>query len=379
MPEPKPASAPAHAPPMGAGVAIVTIILTLAAWTTIPLFLRSFIKHVDGWTANGWRYGISALIWLPPLVWAMRRGEAGRDLWKRALWPSVFNIVAQVCFGLAPYYIPPGLMTFSLRLQIVFVAIAAAILFLPERRVIRQGTFLLGLGVVLAGTSGTLLLDEQTKLWSTIKGLLGLGVGEAPSIVGDGEAMKAVAGATHERVIGVALAIGAGLLYAGYALSVRWWLQGRNPFIAFSVVSQYTALGLVALMLVFARDPATHAADYGAHAMNLSPRIFARLVLSSIIGIGIGHTLYYFSISRLGLAVSAGVVQLQPVTVSIASMFLFGEVLSAGQWACGLCAIAGAGLILWTQQRMGHRRGLPGGGSARASSRQLPDHRGNGA
>lgn len=340
---------------MGAGVAIVTIILTLAAWTTIPLFLRFFKDHVDGWAANGWRYGISALIWLPALVWATRRGEAGRDLWKRALWPSVFNIVAQVCFGLAPYYIPPGLMTFSLRLQIVFVAIAAAILFLPERRVIRQGTFLLGLGVVLAGTSGTLLLDEQTKLWSTIKALLGLGVTEVTAIAGEPGTANAAAAATHERVIGVALAIASGLLYAGYALSVRWWLQGRNPFIAFSVVSQYTAVGLVALMLVFARDPVTHALDYGAHAMHLSPRVFSLLVLSSIIGIGIGHTLYYFSISRLGLAVSAGVVQLQPVTVSVASMFLFGEVLSAGQWACGLCAIAGAGLILWTQQRMGRK------------------------
>ncbi len=355
MPEPMPAPDHGHTPPTGAGVAIMTIVLTLAAWTTIPLFLRFFKDHVDGWTANGWRYGISALIWLPALVWAMRRGEAGRDLWKRALWPSVFNIVAQMCFGLAPYYIPPGLMTFSLRVQIVFVAIAAAILFLPERRVIRQGTFLLGLGVVLAGTSGTLLLDEQTRLWSTIKGLLGLGAAEVPAVVVDGVAASAAAAATHDRIVGVALAIASGLLYAGYALGVRWWLQGRNPFIAFSVVSQYTAVGLVALMLVFARHPKTGAADFGLHALDLSPKIFSYLVLSSIIGIGIGHTLYYFSISRLGLAVSAGVVQLQPVTVSIASMFLFGEVLSKGQWACGLCAIAGAGLILWTQQRMSRK------------------------
>lgn len=87
--------------------------------------------------------------------------------------------------------------------------------------------------------------------------------------------------------------------------------------------------------------------------LDLQGRELFLLGLSALIGIGIGHTLYFFAISRLGVAVSAGVVQLQPITVSIGSMVLFGEVLTRGQWASGVLAIAGAGVMLWTQHRLG--------------------------
>jgi drug/metabolite transporter (DMT)-like permease len=325
MPQPEP-----DAPQLARGPAIVTIILTLASWTTIPLFLRHFKDHIDGWTANGWRYGLSALLWVPAILWAWSRDRWPDRLWQRALMPSLFNAIAQVMFGLAPYYIKPGLMTFSLRLQIVFVTIGAALLFAAERRVIRRPTFILGLLCVILGTSGTLLFKDE-----------GLGSGTG---------------------VGVALAIGSGLLYAGYALSVRSLLAGVNPFIAFAAVSQYTALILLALMFAFAHDrPPIEGVvqgtrDLGASALNLPTIEFIKLLASAIIGIGIGHTLYYFSISRLGLAVSAGVVQLQPVTVSIASLFLFDERLNSAQWISGLGAIAGAGLILFTQQRMAKHR-----------------------
>lgn len=314
-----------HAPPLARGPAIFTIVLTLASWTTIPLFLRYFKDQIDGWTANGWRYGISAFIWIPALIWAWQRDRWPNRLWRRALVPSLFNAAAQVLFGLAPYYIKPGLMTFSLRLQIVFVTIGAAVLFAAERRIVRTPTFLAGLAIVILGTSGTLLFKTE-----------GLGSGTG---------------------IGVAMAIGSGLLYAGYALSVRSSLAGVNPLTAFAAVSQYTAIILVILMVLLAHDKppidgtAQGVRDLGASALSLPALEMAKLVASAIIGIGIGHTLYYFSISRLGLAVSAGVVQLQPVTVSIASMFLFDERLNAAQWISGLCAIAGAGLILLTQQR----------------------------
>jgi drug/metabolite transporter (DMT)-like permease len=76
------------------------------------------------------------------------------------------------------------------------------------------------------------------------------------------------------------------------------------------------------------------------------------LVLSAVIGIGLGHTLYFASISRLGLAVAAGVVQLQPITVSIGSMLLFDERLNALQWIGGTIAIVGAVIMLIAQHRL---------------------------
>lgn len=320
--------APAHT---GTALGVLTIVCTLAGWTSIPLFLRFFAHDIDPWTANGWRYGISAVLWLPPLLLGAIRRTLPPDLWRAAFWPSVWNIPAQACFGIAPYFISPGLMTFSLRVNIVFVTLGAALLFAAERRIVRSPGFLAGLVMVLGGAATAVALQP---------GGLGGGTG-----------------------LGVAMAVGSGGLYAAYALAVRRSMMGMNPLIAFAAVNQITGAGLAALMLAFGKDHGVHVlalarAEWAVGFTSLAARdhVFSLLVLSAVIGIGLGHTFYFLSIARLGLAVASAVVQLQPITVSIASYFIFGEALTAGQWAFGLLAVVGAGVILFTQHRLARAR-----------------------
>ncbi|MBS0188447.1 MAG: DMT family transporter, partial [Planctomycetes bacterium] len=143
-------------PSTGAGIAL--ILTSLVCWTTIPLFLRHFKDLIDPWSANGWRYGFSALMWLPVLLLAARRGNVPRQMWRAAIVPSLFNTGAQVCFGIAPYYVEPGLMTFSLRLQIIFVTVGAALMFPSERAIIRKPGFIAGIAMVALGTLLTIWL-----------------------------------------------------------------------------------------------------------------------------------------------------------------------------------------------------------------------------
>jgi drug/metabolite transporter (DMT)-like permease len=234
-------------------------------------------------------------------------------IWRASLVPSIFNTLGQLLFGLAPYYVDPGLMTFSLRLQIVFVTVGAALLFPAERRIVRTPMFLAGLAIVFLGTMGTIAFKPG-----------GLGGGTS---------------------IGIIMSVGSGLLYACYSLAVRHYMQGMNPLVAFAAISQYTAIGLLIPMFIYGRD-------HGMHALDLSASLFALLVLSSLIGIGLGHTFYYISIARLGVAVSAGVIQLQPFLVAAASFFMFNERLTIAQWSSGAAAVLGAGIILSAQHRM---------------------------
>jgi drug/metabolite transporter (DMT)-like permease len=303
-----------------APIGLITIILTLIGWSSIPLFLKHFTHLIDGWTANGWRYGISAAIWFPAIVLAWRRRALPRSLWRAALVPSLFNAAGQLCFALAPYHIGPGLMTFALRMQIVFVTAGAAVLFASERRIVRTPGFLAGVALVILGTSGTIFFNPA-------------GIGGATAF-------------------GVVLSVTAGLLYACYALSVRHFMQGVNPLTAFAVISQYTAIALLPPMFIWGESGASHW-WHGSKVLELAGSEVALLALSSVIGIGLGHTFYYVSIARLGVAVSSGVVQLQPILVSIASMAIFGERMTGPQWACGGAAIAGAGIILYAQHRLG--------------------------
>ncbi|MFO0875147.1 MAG: DMT family transporter [Phycisphaerales bacterium] len=314
---------------------VLTVVLTLLGWSSVPLFLFHFSKSIDFWTSNGWRYGFSAILWLPVVLAVTVRGRLPRGLWAAAIVPSVANSLGQVCFTWAHYEISPGLLSFGLRSQLVFVAIGAFLLFPAERAVIRRAGYLAGLALLVAGTAAVLA-----------SGVL--------ELAGDGgdRHVQARAG-LHAPMLGVVLAVGSGMLFAAYGLSVRKFMAGYHPVLAFAAICQYTGLSMVLLMLAFGSPCAdgAFAGLRGMMALQLPAEQLLYLLLSAVIGIALGHVFYYISIANLGVAVTAGVLQLQPFIVALAQLWIFGEALTSMQWLGGAVAVLGAMLMLRTQQR----------------------------
>lgn len=320
-----------------AAFGVVIIVLTLVGWSSVPLFLRHFAGMIDPWTSNGWRYGFSALVWLPVLGTAWLRGGLPPGLWAAALVPSVLNAAGQVAFTWAHYRIDPGLLTFGLRSQLLFVAIGAWIMFPKERAIIRTPGYVLGALLLIAGMVAVVVLDVPAD---------GEGGGSSPAT---GVSSTGAQWGTYAAYLaGVTLAIGSGMLFAGYGLAVRKYMEGVNSVLAFAAICQITALVMVALMLALGERG-------GATALDMESRQFFYLLLSALIGIAIGHVFYYMAIARLGVAISAGVLQLQPFLVAIGSMMLFQEILSTGQWIGGCVAVSGAMLMLGMQWRASRR------------------------
>lgn len=317
-----PVSSAKHNPTAMFGiVGIITIVMTLVGWSSVPLFLKYFAGYIDAWTSNGWRYGFSAFLWAPVVIVGLWGRSLPPKIWRAALVPSLFNAVGQVAFTWAHYKIDPGLLSFGLRTHIVFVTIGAAILFAAERRIIGAPGFLLGIFMVFGGAMGTVLLGNGLQEPAT--------------------------------VFGVSLAMTSGMLFACYALSVRHFMQGVNSIVAFAVISQYTAAAMIVLMLLLGERGGMTAIT------NLDAGQFGWLLVSAVVGIALGHVFYYMSINRLGVAVSSGVIQLQPFLVGAASFFLFAELLTIWQWLSGMVAILGAGTILIVQHRL-RRAGATG-------------------
>ena len=298
---------------------ILTVTLTLIGWSSVPLFLRYFADSIDAWTSNGWRYGFAALLWAPVLIIGALSRSLPRGLWKAAIVPSIVNSLSQVTFCYAHYKIDPGLLTFGLRTQMFFAALGAYVMFAAERPVIRSPAYLIGALVLFVGTAGAVLLGNQPI--------------------------------TGAHATGIVLSILSGVLFAGYALAVRKYMTRFNAVVAFAAISQYTAAAMVVLMLALGHRG-------GLDAVALPGRDFVLLLVSAVIGIALGHVFYYMSIARLGVAVSSGVLQLHPFGVAIASFFLFGEILTAVQWGCGVLAVCGALLMVSVQGRMWRQKGL---------------------
>lgn len=290
---------------------VLVLAVTLGCWSSVPLFLRHLAEYVDHWTNNGWRYGASALFWLPAVAWALARGTLPTSIWRAALVPALFNTLAQIVFTAAHHYVSPGIVTFGLRIQVVFVAVGAFALFPAERAIIRSPLYLAGLAVLLGGIGAVLLGGEEIY----------------------GEASRT----------GVLLAVASGVGYALYGLSVRKFMYGYHPVYAFGVIALYTGSALVACMLIWG-------VDHGAAVFTLESRELWQLGLSAFLGISLGHVLYYTAIDRLGVATTSSVLQLQPFIVSVASIPLFGLALGALQWGGGVFALVGAGLVLGAQR-----------------------------
>ena len=293
----------------------IYVSLTLLGWASAPLFLKYFTKFIDAWTANGWRYGIAAVFWTPLLVAAIAKRRAPARLWYLALLPTFFNVVGQVLYALAPYYIEPGFFAFLLRSQILFVTLGAWLMFPNERGVLRSPAYWIGVMIVMLGSVGIVVFG--------------------PGLPRGGTAL------------GVLLSVVSGAFFAGYGLAVRRNMHGVNPMLAFAIISQQTAAILIGLMLVFG-------ARNGGAATELGGKQVALLVASSFIGIGVAHVFYYAAIARLGVAISGGVILLMPFFTAVGSYFLYGEKLSIGQWACGTGAVLGAAMMLSTQSKLSH-------------------------
>ncbi len=291
---------------------IFFVVATLLGWSSVLLFLEYLTPFIDAWTANGWRYGLSALLWLPLLVVGLARGTLPERIWLRALPPALVNCAGQVCFALTVYYIEPGLAGFLLRISLIFSTAGALLLFADERVLIRSGLFWGGMGLVVIGSVGTILL------------------GASP-----------IEGAT---ATGVALGLGAGACFGLYGVSVQYWMRDIPAMTSFAAISLYTAIGMVVVM-VFKGESS------GLGAFDLSAFNWMMLVLSALIGIALGHVFYYAAMARMGVAVASAVIQLAPFIGGAASVLIYKEALTRGQWTSGLVLLAGAWLLLRAEQR----------------------------
>ena len=286
---------------------IIYVLVTLLGWSSVLLFLRHLHTYIDAWTANGWRYGMCAMGLFPLFLNRWARGGLPRNIWKRALAPAALNSIAQVCFGFSIYYIEPGLAGFLLRVALISSTFGAFVLFVDERMLLRSRLFWGGMLLVVAGSIGTVVLGVNPIRGGTL--------------------------------VGVCLGASAGGLFGLYGVSVRYFMRGVPSLHSFAIISSYTALAMVALMIGFG---ATH----GLTVLKLAPQEIICLVLSAVLGIAIGHIFYYASIARLGVAISGAVVQLAPFLTGVAAIVVFGEILTMGQWSSGVIMLIGGGLLL---------------------------------
>ena len=271
--------------------------------------------YLDTWTQNALRYLLACFVWTPYLIVQIRQDGVPRDLWKKALIPATLNVIQQILYTTSFYYIEPAFMSLLVKTSLLWIMIFALLLFPDERGLLRSPFFWAGFPLCITGVVGVLVLREGFTVQAT--------------------------------TIGVVLTLACALSWGAYTVSVRYFLADVGTRTGFAVIAVYTTVELVVLAALFG-DP--------MQSLRMPLRGWLVVAGSSILGIALGHVLYYVAIRKMGATITALFLLVTPLGVYAVSSQMFGESLELRQWIFGLVLLTGAALVLWSQRSLGTNR-----------------------
>ncbi len=290
---------------------MVFLLANIMCWAAVPVLLRYLTGTLDAWTANGFRYPLSSLLYWPVLYLAFRAGQFDRHTLTRCAVPSFFALGGQVFWALAPYYLPAGAIAFFMRFSLIFAFGAAMILFRDERKLLGLPAFYFGAAMLVGGF-----------------------------------VMMAVSKVQFDEEVtptGILIILLCSVFFGFYGVSVRYFLRGINPLVGFGVVSHFVSAGTILAMFAWG--------DY-RQLLDVSLGDWGVLVGSSVLGIALGHYFLYCAVSRLGAAVTSGAQTLTPFPTMLLATWFLHESLTGLEWSAGWIMVLGAAVLLVSHNQL---------------------------
>ena len=282
---------------------------SLTFWSLGPIFIKYLTGYLDCWTQNLLRYSVASLFWLPFLLLSIRAKRLDARVWRRALLPSLANVMMQSLWAAAFYYVGPGFMVLLTKTNIFWIAGFSFILFPEERALIKSKRFWAGLIFAAIGLVGVMVHKVDLAEAQTIRGIV--------------------------------IALAAAFMWGVYTVTVKMAFREIDSRQGFSVLSIYTVVGLALFALTFGKLE---------DCIHLGGSTWAYIVISGITAIAFAHTLYYVAIRRIGATIPALVILAQPFVVLGISNVVFDELLNGLQFLFGVVLLAGAALAIWAQK-----------------------------
>lgn len=316
------------APMAARSAALLQNLGAICAWSLAPPMIHSITASFPVNFQNAVRYLISLAVLWPVFLITSDRSRIGghfRLLRKKAgriVVIGLANYAFQVLYTYSLFLVTPSLMSLVSQTQVIFGVLFAVTFFHDERVLIRRPVFLAGLVCALGGVS--LVVAGSETFGSPVLGL------------------------------GVLVVLGSAACWALLGSLLRKWVPDLPPLLSVcSVFSVVTPL-FAATYAVMHRGFPIPSTSFGQWLI---------LLLSGLIAIGLGHSLFYRAVPVLGVAVSSTIGLLMPLIVTLISYLVYGETLTRMQ-IMGAAALLG-GCILIVRTRFGpesSRRQAPSAG-----------------
>jgi len=291
--------------------ATLACIGALTFWASGPIFIKYLTGYLDSWTQNLLRYSVACLVWLPFLIFSIKKGRLNKKIWRRAVVPGVANVIMQSLFAAAFYYIGPAFMVLLAKSSLIWITTFSLLFFAEERALVRSKRFWSGMILSVGGVIGVICFKEDFTAAGTLTG--------------------------------IALTLMMGFMWAVYIISARIAFRDIDSRHGFSVISIYTVPGLLILGLRFG--------ELG-ECMKMGAWQWFCVVISGATAIALSHTLYYSAMRRIGATIPALVMLVQPFIILAISHVVFEETLNILQLLFGTFLLTGSGLAIWAQEHL---------------------------
>jgi len=274
------------------------------AWSFPLIFVKYLSAYLDGWTQNAYRY-FFAMVFL--LVWIRRRrggfGISSGKQFAAFIIPAIPCVIFQSFFVFSMYFkeFYPGQGAILQKTIAIFGALFGFIFFPEERRHILSFLYLGGLAAAVLGSVGIVLSDPNRS--------------------------------REVYYLGAIFAVAATAFWGLYSVSMKKLMRGVHPVPAFGLVSVWLTVFFFALSVGMGSP---------GDILHVPLRVLLAVVGSGIVCIGLGHTLFFYSVRELGVAVPAAVQLVTGITTPLFSFFIYGETLTGVQMIWGAVLIVGA-------------------------------------
>jgi drug/metabolite transporter (DMT)-like permease len=241
--------------------------------------------------------------------------RAGRNVWRDALFPALLNLMGQVGWGAAPYYVEASTIAFAVRLSFLFSILFGFLLIREERLLARRTLFWAGAALGVGGMATMFvprLTGERAGLWP-----------------------------------GMAILLWTTACWGAYTVCIRRCMAAYPVRLTFGVISLYTTAALIVLMLLFG----------DARSLGTLPgNVLVCIVISALLGVAFGHVLLYRAIHGLGPVVASGMLMATPLITLTGAAAVLGEKMSSVELRGGLGVVLGGVLLVLAKVQAQRKR-----------------------
>ncbi|MBI3830472.1 MAG: DMT family transporter [Planctomycetes bacterium] len=297
------------------------IAMCLFLWAMVTPVLKYVQEHrCDEYNAVFYRTTFTALALT---FWVFRYHRAQlREVLRfpvRLILLGLFYLVGVLAFVAGTFLTSATLAILITRAVPLFAIVFSVFCFVDERRLVRRPGFVIGFLLATLGLSGLCLTKDSGQVeWS-----FGQGAG---------------------------LLLLCAFLWALYSLGVKAWLAKVQPTVASMIIFWVASLGSLPALLIWGDS---------RWILNAEPMPIAVLVITGPLIMGLGESLYFVSVRRIGLASSTSATLLVPLITAVMAWPTLGERPTVALAGFGALMLAGLALIVRT--RSGHVKLEKGG------------------